>query len=209
MPLSTATPMGTSPSSADGVAVFKAVIQNEKPLDAAEAISQGMQLTATGDFSGALELFEMALTLPGSGTLRDRKKARELSEVNVDGYKVVLWFIQRTLEYYTLRSKTLFNQPAGKNLPSTRLKLCTCFPGIIDVDITAKSGSGTVRLGDARNGLVALAGSLEVGFDDFNTARADPDLAALRENPQFEGLMMRFQPQKKGGISGFFDKLGF
>eukprot|EP00959_Pyramimonas_sp_CCMP1952_P065036 1357920-Pyramimonas_sp.AAC.1 len=80
MPLSTATPMGTSPSSADGVAVFKAVIQNEKPLDAAEAISQGMQLTATGDFSGALELFEMALTLPGSGTLRDRKKARELSE---------------------------------------------------------------------------------------------------------------------------------
>ena len=36
------------------------------------------------------------------------------------------------------------------------------------------------QLGDTRNGLVALAGSLEAGFDDFNTARTDPDLAPLR-----------------------------
>jgi len=154
------TPMGTSPTSEDGMAVFKAVIQNEKPLDAADAISQGMQLSSKGDFSGALELFEMALTLPGSGTLRDRKKARELSE----GEKI----------------SALYN-------------IACCHS----------------QLGDERNGLVSLAGSLEAGFDDFDTARTDPDLAPLRENPQFEGLLLRFQPEKKAGIFGILNNLGF
>jgi hypothetical protein len=36
------------------------------------------------------------------------------------------------------------------------------------------------RLDDAQKGLIALAGALEAGFDDFATARSDADLATLR-----------------------------
>jgi Flp pilus assembly protein TadD len=61
------------------MAVFQE-ISNEKPDDAEEAIARGMQLTTKGDYAEALALFEMALTLPGTGTRRDRVKARELSE---------------------------------------------------------------------------------------------------------------------------------
>lgn len=151
------TPMGTSPKSAEGMAVFQE-ISNEKPDDAEEAIARGMQLTTKGDYAEALVLFEMALTLPGTGTRRDRVKARELSE----GEKI----------------SALYN--------------CACCHSL---------------MGDAKNGLIAFAGALEVGFDNFDTAMTDPDLASLREEPQFEGLILRFKPVKKGGIQGLFNKL--
>lgn len=90
------------------------------------------------------------------------------------------------------------------------------------------------RLDDARNGLIALAGALEAGFDDFATARSDADLATLRyvrsltarvsggmrssltaagatglhrSEAQFEGLLQRFQPAAPSGPFGFISKL--
>lgn len=42
----------------------------------------------------------------------------------------------------------------------------------------------------------------ESGFEDLKTARTDPDLAALREDKRFEGLLGRFLPQasSSGGL---------
>lgn len=47
--------------------------------DASFAIEHGRDLYATGAFTDALREFERALTLPGSGTKRDRAKPAELS----------------------------------------------------------------------------------------------------------------------------------
>jgi hypothetical protein len=47
--------------------------------DASYAIENGRELYAAGDVASALKEFERALTLPGSGTKRDRAKPAELS----------------------------------------------------------------------------------------------------------------------------------
>jgi len=158
------TPMGTSPTSVEAVQVVQAAVAPAKqpvsagPEDAREAIAQGLARYGEGDHTAALQLFETALTLPGTGTLRDRKKQRELS----DGEKM----------------SALYN-------------IACCHS----------------RLDDARNGLIALAGALEAGFDDFATARSDADLATLRSEAQFEGLLQRFQPAAPSGPFGFIQKL--
>eukprot|EP00197_Chlamydomonas_leiostraca_P007225 CAMPEP_0202865976 /NCGR_PEP_ID=MMETSP1391-20130828/6854_1 /ASSEMBLY_ACC=CAM_ASM_000867 /TAXON_ID=1034604 /ORGANISM="Chlamydomonas leiostraca, Strain SAG 11-49" /LENGTH=181 /DNA_ID=CAMNT_0049545869 /DNA_START=120 /DNA_END=665 /DNA_ORIENTATION=+ len=59
------------------------------------------------------------------------------------------------------------------------------------------------QLGDAKSGLVALAGALELGYADFPQIRRDTDLAALRKDERFEGLMRRFEPQ--GGLGMGFN----
>jgi len=58
------------------------------------------------------------------------------------------------------------------------------------------------RLEDARTGLVALAGCLEAGFDDAQQLQSDPDLAFLRKDSRFAGLIQRFKIQ---GNKGFLD----
>lgn len=55
------------------------------------------------------------------------------------------------------------------------------------------------QLGDIETSLAAFAGALENGFQDVETARSDPDLAKVREDPRFEGLLARFFPQASGG----------
>ena len=56
-------------------------------------------------------------------------------------------------------------------------------------------------MGNVKNGLIALAGCLEAGYDDFQQLRGDPDLAPLRADDKFDGLLARFEP--RGG--GFFN----
>jgi hypothetical protein len=46
-------------------------------------------------------------------------------------------------------------------------------------------------MGDAKNGLIAFAGALEVGFDNFDTAMTDPDLASLRYAPCRRGTGLK------------------
>ncbi|EFJ43142.1 hypothetical protein VOLCADRAFT_106936 [Volvox carteri f. nagariensis] len=55
------------------------------------------------------------------------------------------------------------------------------------------------QLGDMRSGLVALAGCLELGYDDFAQLRRDPDLEPLRKDERFEGLLKRFE--RPAGVS--------
>ena len=53
-------------------------------------------------------------------------------------------------------------------------------------------------------GLVALAGCFEYGYADVDQGRSDPDLAYLREDPRFEGLIRRLVPLASSGVVGKF-----
>ncbi len=52
----------------------------------------------------------------------------------------------------------------------------------------------------SQDGLKAIAGALEAGYTDYQQLRRDPDLAPLRDNDKFEGLLRRFEPG--GGFLG-------
>ncbi|GFH12985.1 uncharacterized protein HaLaN_08779 [Haematococcus lacustris] len=108
----------------------------------------------TALWSDALELFERALTLPGTGIKRFRDKPKLASD----------------------REKM------------TALYNISCCHS---------------QLGDVRSGLVALAGCLEVGYADFEQIRRDPDLATLRKDERFDGLLKRFEPSGMSAAMGF------
>lgn len=55
------------------------------------------------------------------------------------------------------------------------------------------------------NGLVALAGCLEAGYDNFDQIRSDDDFALLRGEEKFEGLVSRFE-KKRGGFMNMFQQ---
>ncbi|KAL4514289.1 hypothetical protein Ndes2526A_g04008 [Nannochloris sp. 'desiccata'] len=62
------------------------------------------------------------------------------------------------------------------------------------------------RLGEEeniQNGLMAIAGCLEAGYDNWQQLRSDPDLENLRKSEKFEGLMKKFE-RKTGGFGNFF-----
>jgi hypothetical protein len=64
------------------------------------------------------------------------------------------------------------------------------------------------RLGEEeniQNGLMAIAGCLEAGYDDFQQLQNDPDLENLRKNDRFTGLLAKFQ-KKNNGFGSFFMK---
>mmetsp|Transcript_9783 Transcript_9783/g.24908 ORF Transcript_9783/g.24908 Transcript_9783/m.24908 type:complete len:215 (+) Transcript_9783:125-769(+) len=63
------------------------------------------------------------------------------------------------------------------------------------------------KMGDMDTALAAFAGALEKGFEDIATARSDPDLAQLREDERFEGLLARLAPAATG--SGPFGWLAY
>eukprot|EP00241_Pyramimonas_parkeae_P010733 CAMPEP_0114250802 /NCGR_PEP_ID=MMETSP0058-20121206/14902_1 /TAXON_ID=36894 /ORGANISM="Pyramimonas parkeae, CCMP726" /LENGTH=245 /DNA_ID=CAMNT_0001364503 /DNA_START=60 /DNA_END=797 /DNA_ORIENTATION=+ len=64
------------------------------------------------------------------------------------------------------------------------------------------------QMGDTKQGLDALAQAINEGFEDFAVARTDPDLAPLREEAQFEGLLARSRSEETGkGILNFIGKL--
>jgi hypothetical protein len=58
------------------------------------------------------------------------------------------------------------------------------------------------RLEDPQAGLVSLVRAMEAGYDDYDNIRVDADIALLRSDERFEGLMARFEPS--GFISGVF-----
>ncbi|GFH25982.1 uncharacterized protein HaLaN_24044 [Haematococcus lacustris] len=126
----------------------------EEPETTQDALDAGLRLTADGRWSDALELFERALTLPGTGIKRFRDKPKLASD----------------------REKM------------TALYNISCCHS---------------QLGDVRSGLVALAGCLEVGYADFEQIRRDPDLATLRKDERFDGLLKRFEPSGMSAAMGF------
>jgi|SaaInlV_125m_DNA_1040241.scaffolds.fasta_scaffold36504_2 tetratricopeptide (TPR) repeat protein len=61
------------------------------------------------------------------------------------------------------------------------------------------------RLDDTQSGLVSLVRAMEAGYDDFANIRTDPDIAPLRGDARFEGIVARFEPQ--GVLEGVFAML--
>jgi hypothetical protein len=65
------------------------------------------------------------------------------------------------------------------------------------------------RLGEEENienGLMAIAGCLEAGYNDWQQLRTDPDLENLRKDERFEGLMQKFERKSGGGFGNFFKR---
>lgn len=58
------------------------------------------------------------------------------------------------------------------------------------------------RLGDTQAGLVSLVRAMEAGYDDYDNVRGDADIASLRADSRFEGIMARFEPS--GFVEGVF-----
>jgi hypothetical protein len=58
------------------------------------------------------------------------------------------------------------------------------------------------RLGNTYDGLAAIAGCLENGYEDVNQLRTDPDLENLRKDERFEGLIKRLVPDRSGFFGG-------
>ncbi|EIE19738.1 hypothetical protein COCSUDRAFT_54599, partial [Coccomyxa subellipsoidea C-169] len=62
------------------------------------------------------------------------------------------------------------------------------------------------RLGKTEPGLMALAGALEAGYEDYQQMREDPDLEAVREDKRFEMLIGKFNRSNSNGFFGNFLK---
>ena len=52
---------------------------------------------------------------------------------------------------------------------------------------------------------MSLVRAMEAGYDDYQNIRADPDIAPLRADARFEGIVARFEPQ--GALEGLFAML--
>ena len=58
------------------------------------------------------------------------------------------------------------------------------------------------RLNDTQAGLVSLVRAMEAGYDDYENIRSDADIASLRADSRFEGIMAKFEPS--GFVEGVF-----
>ncbi len=56
------------------------------------------------------------------------------------------------------------------------------------------------RTGNIHDGLLALLEALQMGYEDFDQLRQDPDLEAIRADSKFEPLMSRFQKVNRQNI---------
>jgi hypothetical protein len=104
---------------------------------------------------------------------------------------------------------TLFEQ--APNLPGTGVKRFRDRPPLAsDGERQAASFNAAcahAALGNADQGLAALAACLGAGYEDFAQVERDPDLAPLRADPRFAQLMARYKPKGGGGAGGFFGGL--
>ena len=64
------------------------------------------------------------------------------------------------------------------------------------------------RTGNTNDGLMALFEALQMGYEDFDQIRKDPDLEGLTTDHKFEKLLQRFQKvNRKNMLQSFFDNV--
>jgi len=68
-----------------------------------------------------------------------------------------------------------------------------------EIAIRYNSACCHARLGNVEDGLASLKAALERGYDEYPAIRKDEDIASLREDPRFEAIMARFEPQGRMG----------
>ena len=56
------------------------------------------------------------------------------------------------------------------------------------------------RTGNTHDGLLALLEALQLGYEDYQQLRTDPDLEGLRADNKFEPLLQKFQKVSRKGI---------
>ena len=56
------------------------------------------------------------------------------------------------------------------------------------------------QLGNMTEGLLSIAETLKLGYNDINQIRSDPDLEQLREDSRFEKLLLKFKKSSRGGL---------
>jgi len=74
-----------------------------------------------------------------------------------------------------------------------------------EIAIWYNSACCYAQLGNVTEGLAALNKALMRGYDEYPAIRRDPDIAALRLDSRFEGIMKRYEPQ--GTFGKIFDAM--
>ena len=148
---------------------------SSQPESAVGAISLGLKAYEKADYNEAIGLFKEALTLPGSG-IKQYRWFRCFARRHVpDGGLFVLGMC-----YYRSYTLCCRDKPAiasdGEKI-SAYYNIACCLS----------------RTGNSHDGLLALLEALQLGYEDFQQIRSDPDLAGLRADSQFEAVMGRFQ----------------
>lgn len=158
---------------------------SSKPEKSAGAIAMGLKAYEKADYNEAIGLFKEALTLPGSG---------------IKQYRSVL-----------LLSSTDVN-PSGNINMSCCCCCCRDKPAIASdgekISAYYNIACCLSQTGNTHDGLLALLEALQMGYEDFEQIRTDPDLEGLRADSKFEALIGRFQKvNRKNVISDFLNNI--
>lgn len=143
----------------------------------------GLKAYEKADYNEAIGMFKEALTLPGTG-----------------------------IKQY--RSAMLRCQPHVPLDSGVHIQKCFCR----DKPAVASDGEKISayyniacclsQTGNTHDGLLALLEALQMGYEDFQQIRSDPDLEALRADSKFEPLIGRFQKvNRKNIISDFLSNI--
>ncbi|CAL5224279.1 g6941 [Coccomyxa viridis] len=58
------------------------------------------------------------------------------------------------------------------------------------------------RMGNLQDGLLALKGCLEAGYEDYQQIREDPDLEGIRGDSRFQSLISKYAKSNGNGFFG-------
>ena len=133
------------------------------------AIMAGLARYRAREVEQALELFERALTLPGSGVRRIKGSPRELTSGE--------------------RQAALYNIACCQSVLGNDRDGLAAVAAALDAGCVAHDPKGAVVA------LYSLTSLPPPRFDDYKGLRSDPDLLNLRKNSQFEVLVSRAEPK--------------
>lgn len=142
------------------------------PTTFREAEIMGLRLMQEDQHEEALKVFQNGLKLPGS-----RKDI--------------------------IRTKTLSGpSPVGGSSGGTEGRLVETLDEFESQAAYYNIACAFARLDKVSDSCKSLERAFNVGFDNYETVRADPDLEAVHGTDEFEALMEKYNPKK--GFFGFF-----
>lgn len=104
-----------------------------------------------------------------------------------------------------LRSKTLNTSPVGGSTGGSTGQSVQTLDEFEAQAAHYNIACAYANLGKSKEAVRSLENAFKAGFDNYATARADPDLAAVQRTKEFEILMEQYDP-KKGFPFSLFGK---